>query len=226
MVLSSQCQSSLHLIATLLLQVKSQRVLHNWPMIVADPFESRLPVLSDNLGQPPEHTHYIKHKPANTTTMGYLASFGPANCTAGDRTGMRAAAGRRCCRRSAKHSALAKSQALVAAGHYAAHQMQTAGQHASLMLFSQVEQSSAAFAHGLATVRAAFRRAQQATATTVKVFSKDLAESGRMVVHDAPLFLRRLQDDASKAATHAKRAVQHAGWNLQHGAHHMLHQVS
>lgn len=210
-------------------KVKSQRVSHNWPMIVADPFASRLPESSDNLGQPQEHIDYIRHLPPNVTTMGHLASFGPANSTAGSTIGMRTAARRRCCRRSVKHSALAKSQALVAAGHYAAHQMQTVGQQASLMLFSQVEQSSAAFAHGLATVRAAFRRAQQATGTTVKVFSKDLSEGGRMMIHDTPQILRRLQYGASKAATkaatHAKQAVQHAGWNLQHGAQHMLHQV-
>lgn len=103
--------------------------------------------------------------------------------------------------------------------------MQKMSQQAGLVLYDGLHQSSAAFMRGLATAKAAWLHARQATAAVVQDLGQDLADAGQVVVHETPLVLKRLQEDAHTAAKSTKAALQHAGWKLQRGVHHSLHQV-
>lgn len=210
----------------LAVQAKQGHSAQNWPMLYPNPLQDLLAQQKFNISRQADVTpsSQILQNVTAAEPRSNLARFGHLNGTA------RSKAWLALCQHYTTHHPgphiLEQSRALVTAGHHAAHSMQSMTQHAGVVLYNAVRQPSAAIMRRLADANAVVVHAQEATVAAVRDFGKDVAEAGRMIVHDTPVVLGKMRDDANAAARHSRLALRHAGLKLQHGAQHTFHQVS
>jgi len=121
---------------------------------------------------------------------------------------------------------LAAAKAAVRFSQVAVNKTCDCGQSTTVAVYNGVNKASASLMHQLITAQHAVGKAGHATAIVLKSFSSDVAEATGVLVRDAPLVARRMQQDWCHAVHGAQHMIRHGGQAVGHGLSHAAHQVS